>query len=229
MALVRAVCDGSLMQTDCAEALPFESRAAAGAMLARRLAGIHWRAPPIVLGLPRGGVPVAHAVAKALHLPHDALVVRKVGHPDQPEFAIGAVAPAGVTVNNRALEMGISRERFDALAAAKRSEVERLEKKFRPGHAPLSLAGRTAILVDDGLATGASMRAALAAARALGAAYLVVAVPVGSRHAVGQLAGLADEVICLYCPEPFQAVGYYYAKFPQLRDSDVLASLGDAA
>jgi len=217
------------MDPNCAEALPLESRAKAGAELARRLAGIHWHAPPIVLGLPRGGVPVAHAVAKALHLPQDVLVVRKVGHPDHPEFAIGAVAPGNITVRNRAPGLDIQDDRFEALAAAKRIEVERLEKRLRPGRPALSLTGRTAIVVDDGLATGATMRAALDAARAMGAAYLVAAAPVGSRQAVAELSGDADEVICLYCPEPFQAVGCCYAKFPQLRDSDVLAMLSDAA
>jgi putative phosphoribosyl transferase len=217
------------MDPDCAEALPFENRTAAGAALARRLAGVHWRAPAIVLGLPRGGVPVAQAVADALHLPLDVLVVRKVGHPDEPELAIGAVASGGVTVRNEDLDPTISRERFEALAAVERTEVERREIRYRPGRAPLSLEGKTAIVVDDGMATGATMRAALSAVRAMGAVYLVAAVPVGSHEAVDPLGQYADEVICLYCPEPFQAVGCYYASFSQLHDADVRAALSAAA
>jgi len=213
------------MDPDCAEALPFENRAAAGAALARRLFGVHWHAPAIVLALPRGGVPVAKVVADALHVPLDVLVVRKVRHPDQPELAIGAVAAGGVTVRNKSLDPSVSRERFEALAADQRTEVERRESRYRPGRRPLSLAGQTAIVIDDGLATGATMRAALAAARAMGAAYLVAAVPVGSHDAVEHLGQFADEVICLYCPEPFQAVGVYYANFSQLRDADVRAAL----
>jgi putative phosphoribosyl transferase len=219
------ICDLAPMDSDCAEALPFENRAAAGAVLARRLFGVRWHAPAIVLALPRGGVPVAQAVASALHLPLDVLVVRKVGHPDEPELAIGAVASGGITVRNNHQDTSTSRERFEALAAEQRIEVERREMRYRPGKAPLSLAGKTAILVDDGLATGATMRAALTSARAMGAVYLVAAVPVGSREAVDDLGQCADEVICLYRPEPFQAIGCYYASFSQLHDADVRAAL----
>jgi predicted phosphoribosyltransferase len=213
------------MDPDCAEALPFENRAAGGAALARRLFGVHWQAPGIVLALPRGGVPVAKAIASALHLPLDVLVVRKVGHPLEPELAIGAVAAGGVAVLNEGVGTTISPARFEALAAEQRIEVEQRETRYRPGRPPLSLAGKTAFLVDDGLATGATMRAALIAARTMGAAYLVAAVPVGSREAVNEIGGYADEVICLYCPEPFQAVGVYYANFSQVRDADVRAAL----
>jgi len=217
------------MDTDCCEALPFENRTVAGGELARRLAGVHWRGPAIVLALPRGGVPVAKAVASALHLPLDVLVVRKVRHPHDSEFAIGAVASGGIIVRNDSADASISRERFASLAAEQKIEVERLEICFRPGRAPLSLRGRTAILVDDGLATGATMHAALAAARAMGAAQLVAAVPVGSHEAVEDLARYADEVICLYSPEPFQAVGMYYANFSPLDDADVRIALSEAA
>ena len=213
------------MHTDCAEALPFENRTVAGAALARRLAGIHWRDPAVVLGLPRGGVPVAKAVASALHLPLDVLVVRKIGHPQHPEFAIGAVAAGGITVRNPDQDTSISVECFEALAAEQRIEVEKRETRFRPGKPPLSLAGMTAILVDDGLATGATMRAALLAARAMGAKHRVVAVPLGDRNVVHQLEDHAEEVICLYCPEPFQSVGFHYADFAQLGDAEVRTAL----
>jgi putative phosphoribosyl transferase len=212
------------MDPNCAEDLPFENRAAAGAVLGRRLFGIHWPTPGIVLALPRGGVPVGKSVAKALHLPLDVLVVRKVGHPDQPEFAIGAVAAGGVTIRNPRIATDISPSRFEALAATQRIEVNKRERRYRGGRPPLSLDGKTVILVDDGLATGATMRAALSAARIMGAAFLVAAVPVGSREAVEHLGGYADEVVCLYTPEPFQSVGMYYADFRQLKDSEV----GDA-
>jgi putative phosphoribosyl transferase len=228
MPVVRGACDHPRMDPDCAEALPFESRTAAGVALARRLAGIHWRDPAIVLGLPRGGVPVAKAVASALRLPLDVLVVRKVSLPNQPEFAIGAVASGGITVRDNDQNSSISRQRFDSIATEQRIEVERRELRFRPGRARLSLTGKTAILVDDGLATGATMRAALAAARAMGAAHVIVAVPVGAREVVNRLAERADEIICLYCPEPFQSVGLYYANFSQPHDADVRAALGSA-
>jgi predicted phosphoribosyltransferase len=214
----------TLMDPNCAEDLPFEHRTAAGAALARRLQGIRWSAPAIVLALPRGGVPVARAVADALRLPLDVLVVRKIGHPAQPELAIGAVT-AGVTVRNPHVGADIAPARFEALAAQQRNLVRERELRYRQGRAPLALDGRTVILVDDGLATGATMQAALNAARAMGAACLVVAVPVGSREAVEQLGVQADKLVCLYCPEPFQAVGMYYADFAQLRDSDVCKAL----
>jgi putative phosphoribosyl transferase len=227
MPVVRGFCDPSRMDPDCAEALPFESRTAAGVALARRLAGIHWRDPAIVLGLPRGGVPVAKAVASALHLPLDVLVVRKISHPNHPEFAIGAVASGGITVRNNDQDSSISRQRFDGLATEQRIEVERRALRLRPGREPLSLIDKTAILVDDGVATGATMRAALASARAMGAAHVIIAVPVGAREVVNKLAERADEIICLYCPEPFQSVGFYYANFSQLHDADVRAALGN--
>jgi putative phosphoribosyl transferase len=213
------------MDPFCAEDLPFENRTAAGAALGRRLFGIRWPAPAIVLALPRGGVPVGKAVAKALHLPLDVLVVRKVRHPDQPELAIGAVAAGGVTVRNPGVAADVPRDRFEALAAAQRVEVNKREVRYRWGRRPLSLEGKTVILVDDGLATGATMRAALSAARIMGAAFLVAAVPVGSREAMEHLGGHADEVICLYTPEPFQSVGMYYANFVQLKDSEVRDTL----
>lgn len=215
------------MDTDCSEALPFEDRADAGVALGRRLLGIRWPAPAIVLGIPRGGVAVAREVARILRQPLDALVVRKVRHPSNPELAIGAVAAGGILVRNPGFERSISREQFDALAAAQRVEVEQLEIRLRPGRGPLSLEGRTALLVDDGIATGATMRSALRAARALGAVHVVAAVPVGAREAVEELRKSADQVICLYSPEPFQSIGLNYANFAQVRDADARIALDD--
>jgi len=207
------------------EAFPFEDRAAAGFALGRRLLGISWPSPAVVLALPRGGVPIAKAVAYELHLPFDVLVVRKVRHPRQPEVAIGAVAAGGVTVRNPNTAADISPTRFEALAAEQRIEVNKREVRYRWGREPLSLEGKTVILVDDGLATGATMRAALSAARIMGANCLVVAVPVGSREAIKSLQHHADEVICLHVPEPFEAVGAYYDDFRQLKDVDVRDAL----
>lgn len=170
------------------------------------------------------GVPVGKALAHALHLPFDVLVVRKVGHPAFPELAIGAVA-AGVTVRNADIAQEVSPGRFEALAARQRIEVNKREVRYRWGRAALSLEGKTVILVDDGLATGATMHAALRAARLMGAARLVAAVPVGSREAIERLRSCADEILCLYTPEPFHAVGSYYTDFRQLKDVEVRDAL----
>jgi predicted phosphoribosyltransferase len=213
------------MDPHCAEALPFEHRTAAGVALGRRLFGTHWPSRAIVLALPRGGVPVGKAVANALHLPFDVLVVRKIRHPDQPELVIGAVAADGVTVRNPRVGAAISTTRFEALAAKERVEVNKREVRYRWGRHSLSLDGRTVILLDDGIATGATMRAALSAARLMGATCLIAAVPVGSREGVEHLRPHADEVVCLYCPEPFRGVGSYYADFARLEDIDVRDAL----
>jgi predicted phosphoribosyltransferase len=219
------VCHRRFMESARGETLPYKNRAAAGLALGRRLSGITWPSSAIVLALPRGGVPVAKALAHELQLPLDVIVVRKVGHPRQPEVAIGAVAAGGVTVRNPHIGMDISSARFEALAAEQRIEVNKREVRYRWGRAPLFLEGRTVILVDDGLATGATMRAALSAARLMGATCLVVAVPVGSREALESLEHLADEVICLHAPESFEAVGEYYDDFRELKDVDVRDAL----
>jgi predicted phosphoribosyltransferase len=182
----------------------------------------------IVLGLPRGGVPVAAEVARALGAPLDVLVVRKVGVPEQPELAMGAVGPGGVIVRNEELlELlpNAARE-FQRVAQRERAEVERRERAYRGGRPPLAIAGRTAILVDDGVATGATMRAGVAATRALGAARVVVATPVAASDACALLEAEADEVVCLQVPPDFHAVGAWYEEFPQLDDDEVRALLG---
>jgi predicted phosphoribosyltransferase len=198
-----------------------------GAAVRERLGTV---APPIVLGLPRGGVPVAFEVARALGAPLDVLVVRKVGVPEQPELAMGAVGPGGVIVRNEDLLelLPYAAREFERVAQRERAEVLRRERAYRGERPPLALAGHTAILVDDGVATGATMRAGVAAARALGAARVVVATPVAASEASVLLGAEADDVVCLQVPPDFHAVGAWYDEFPQLDDEEVRALLGTA-
>ena len=203
----------------------FSDRRAAGRALGAELAPLGLN-DPVVLALPRGGVPVGYEVAQRLAAPLDVLVVRKVGAPGQPELAIGAVG-RGVTVSDddTLALLGVTREYFEAAAGQERLEVERRERMFREGRPPLDLHGRTAILVDDGLATGSTMLAAVGVARQLGAAQIVVAVPVAAREAVARLAARADRVVNLATPEPFAAVGYWYEDFTQTDDAEVRSLL----
>ena len=198
-----------------------------GAAVRERLAA---GAPAIVLGLPRGGVPVAAEVARSLDAVLDVLVVRKVGVPEQPELAMGAVGPGGVVVRNEALLKLIphAARDFERVAQHERAEVDRRERAYRGGRPPLTLPGRTAILVDDGIATGATMRAGIAATRLLGAARVVVATPVAASEACALLEAEADEVVCLQVPPDFHAVGAWYEEFPQLDDDEVRELLGTA-
>jgi putative phosphoribosyl transferase len=205
----------------------YANRTEAGRLLGAAVVARLGKQPALVLGLPRGGVPVAVEVAAALGTGVDVLVVRKVGVPGQPELAMGAVGPGGVTIRNEdvlGMLPGAAR-RFDAVASAERAEVARREREFRGGRAPLVLEGRCAVLVDDGVATGATLRAAMAAARALGAARVVVAVPVASAEAIGTLEQEADAVICLKQPTFFMAVSQWYAEFAQVSDEAVRALL----
>ena len=207
------------------QACIFSDRRAAGRALGAELAPLGLN-DPVVLALPRGGVPVGYEVAQRLAAPLDVLVVRKVGAPGQPELAIGAVG-RGVTVSDddTLALLGVTREYFEAAAGQERLEVERRERMFREGRPPLDLHGRTAILVDDGLATGSTMLAAVGVARQLGAAQIVVAVPVAAREAVARLAARADRVVTLATPEPFAAVGYWYEDFTQTDDAEVRSLL----
>jgi predicted phosphoribosyltransferase len=200
----------------------FRDRADAGRHLAERLRSYAGRSA-IVLGLPRGGVPVAAEVADALGLPLDVFIVRKLGAPGHEELAMGALASGGVRVMNEDVVTGlrIPPEVIEAVAAREARELTRRERAYRGDRAPLEAAGRTVILVDDGLATGATMRAAVRALRAAGAGHIVVAVPVGAPETCEMLAGDADEVVCAATPEPFLAVGAWYDDFSATTDDEV--------
>jgi putative phosphoribosyl transferase len=201
----------------------FEDRVDAGRQLAARLTHYAGRTDVVVLALPRGGLPVGFEVAKALHAPLDVMIVRKLGTPGQPELAMGAIASGGVRVVNDEVvrELGISREQLDEVAAEEQLEVERRERLYRAGRPPLEIAGRTAILVDDGIATGSTMRAAIQALRAQKPARLVVAAPTAAPATCEQIRKQVDELVCLTTPEPFFAIGFFYRDFPQLSDDAV--------
>ncbi|MCK9512881.1 MAG: phosphoribosyltransferase [Pigmentiphaga sp.] len=177
----------------------------------------------MVLGLPRGGVPVAWQVAAALQTPLDVLTVRKLGLPGNPEFAMGAIAPGGITILDERVigGMGVSRQAIDTVRDAEQKELDRRQQRYRGDRPPLAMAGKIVVLVDDGLATGSTMQAAVAAARQACAAAVVVAVPMASVEARDALAAQADDIIVLATPQRFQAVGQWYAKFPQTSDEEV--------
>lgn len=205
----------------------FADRRAAGQALADALAAYANRTEVVVIGLPRGGVPVAVEVAHALRAPLDILVVRKLGAPMQPELALGAIASGGFRVIDEALirTLGVQPGELAAVEDAERAELARREAMYRSERAPLLLAGRTVLLVDDGLATGATMRVAIQAARAAQAARVVVAVPVAPPETLARLQREADAVVCLHAPARFMGVGAWYAQFPQLADEDVRSLL----
>jgi putative phosphoribosyl transferase len=201
----------------------YRDRAHAGDVLAGALDRYAGRADVTVLGLVRGGVPVAARVAAALRVPLDVLVVRKLGVPGQPELAFGAVGPGGVRVLNPEVAGRVDPRDVEAVTAVESAELARRERRYRSGRAPLAFGGRTAILVDDGLATGASAAVAVAVARGLGAASVVLAVPVAPPESVDRLARLADEVVCPLTAARFGAVGRFYADFEQVTDEEVIA------
>ena len=203
----------------------FRDRREAGRCLGARLA----QDPPdraVVLGLPRGGVPVAAEVADALSAPLDVLVVRKLGVPGQPEVAMGAVGEEGATARNPSVlaACGASEEDVERAAARERAEVAARVARFREGRPPVELRGRTAVVVDDGVATGATARAACAVARERGADRVVLAVPVAAPSALAGF-GAADDVVCLSAPPGFLAVGMHYRDFTQVDDAEVVAIL----
>jgi predicted phosphoribosyltransferase len=203
----------------------YRDRADAGAALADQMAALAGRPDNTVLGLVRGGVPVAATVADRLGAPLDVLVVRKLGLPQAPEVAFGALGPGGVQVLNPDLAERLPPERIAEVVRRETAELERRERLYRRGRPPLSLDGRTAVIVDDGLATGATARAAAAVARRLGARRVVVAVPVGSSDAYAALVAEADEVVCPQRPDDFGAVSRYYDDFHEVSDEEVTATL----
>lgn len=204
----------------------FTDRHAAGRELAERLTPLAAE-DPLVLGLARGGVPVAYEVAQALRAPLDVLVVRKIGAPGNPEFGIGAIAEGDVRVLNEASlrRLLISVEELQAAVGRARAEVDARVQRYRKDRPPLEVKGRTAIVVDDGLATGGTARAALRAVRARGPRRLVLAVPVGSPDSVDSLRGEADEVVCLLQPELMWAVGLWYEQFEPTSDAEIVRLL----
>lgn len=207
--------------------MAFRDRVAAGRVLAALLEEYAHRDDTIVLALPRGGVPVAREVALALQVPLDVLVVRKLGIPWQPEFAAGAIAPGGVLVLNHqaAAEIPGLQRLLEPVVAQERRELARREAAYRRGRPPLDVAGWTVILVDDGIATGATIEAAAVALRAMNARSIVIAVPVAPPEATRRLARLADRIVCPEQPADFLAVGQYYDEFPQIDDAEVVRLL----
>jgi len=207
--------------------LPYRNRLEAGQLLAAKL--IQYRSQPnvIVLGLTRGGVPVAAEVANALKAPLDVIVVRKLGVPFEPELAMGAIAGDETPVLDDALirSLGLTSDEVEQAIHRERGELQRRERLYRGGRAPLALEGWTAILVDDGLATGATMLAAVAFARKRLAKRVVMAVPVASIEALEKLRGKADECICPAAPDPFFSVGDWYWNFLPTNDAEVLRLL----
>ncbi|MHB8691869.1 MAG: phosphoribosyltransferase [Solirubrobacteraceae bacterium] len=201
----------------------FADRASAGRELADRLSRYSGRDDLIVLGLPRGGVPVAAEVARRLHAPLDVFLVRKLGVPGHEELAFGAIASGGVRVLNADViaSAGVSPEQIAAVAERETIELDRREQLYRDGREPPRVSGRTVIVVDDGLATGATMRAAVQALRDQDADGIVVAVPIGAGQTCAEIAAVADELVCAQTPEPFIAVGVWYRDFTPTTDDQV--------
>jgi predicted phosphoribosyltransferase len=201
----------------------FDDRRDAGRALALRLQHYAGRSDVVVLALPRGGVPVASPVADALGAPLDLFLVRKLGTPGHRELAMGAIASGGTRVLNDEVVRwyGIAPAVVDAVAHEEQRELERREAAYREGRDPLPLEGRIVILIDDGLATGSTMTAAVRAVRQSRPSRIVVAVPVGARDTCEALAAVADEVVCVRTPEPFSAVGQWYLDFDQTSDDEV--------
>jgi predicted phosphoribosyltransferase len=204
-------------------AMIYRDRYEAGRILAGNLTAYANQPNVIVLALPRGGVPVAYEVAQALHAPLDVFLVRKLGLPGHEELAMGAIASGGVRVLNEEVVrvLQVPDDVLETVAATEQQELERRERLYRGDRPPLDVHGKTVILVDDGLATGASMRAAVAALRQMEPARIVVAVPVGSAETCHDLGQEADEVVCASTPEPFRAVGLWYEDFSQTSDEEV--------
>lgn len=209
----------------------FANRTEAGKMLAEALSAYIGRRDILILALPRGGVPVACEVAKILLAPMDLWLVRKLGVPGQEELALGALAAKNVCVLNEEVInlLSIDQAVIDRVISREQAELERRNRLYRHGRPPPDTGGKTVIIIDDGLATGATMRAAIASLRQADAARIIVAVPVGAVSTCRKIKKEADELVCLYMPEPFYGVGQWYSDFSQTSDEDVLTLLADAA
>jgi putative phosphoribosyl transferase len=209
----------------------FSDRREAGLALASKLRHYAGRNDVVVLALPRGGVPVAFEVAESLDAPLDIFLVRKLGMPGHPEYAMGAIASGGVRVLSEDVVQAhnIPQSAIDTIARREQQELERREREYRRGAALADLRGRIVILVDDGLATGSTMRAAVQAVRQRGPARVVVAVPVGAPSTCAEFADVTDETVCARTPEPFSAVGRWYLDFSQTSDEEVQALLREHA
>jgi putative phosphoribosyl transferase len=209
----------------------YRNRSEAGRRLAAELRRYANHSDVVVLALPRGGVPVAYQVARALNAPLDVFIVRKLGIPTHPELAMGAIASGGIRLIDEVAvrRFRVTDEQVAAVAAAEQEELERRERRYRKGLPSPDVAGKTVILVDDGLATGATMAAAAAAIRAQGPAKLVVAVPVAAPETCDAFRDITDDIICAVTPEPFYAVGLWYEDFSQTSDQEVQQLLERAA
>ena len=212
------------------DTVPFQNRADAGRILAGRLKSAVADKDVLVLALPRGGVPVGFEVARALGVPLDVFLVRKLGMPGEEELAIGAIASGGVRVLNRDLiqYLRVSDNVIEELTEREQRELERRERSYREGRPPLAVKDRAVVLVDDGLATGASMLAAARALRQQAARRIIVAVPVAARQTCEELSKEVDQIICAETPYPFSAVGTWYEDFAQTTDEDVRKLLEEA-
>jgi len=207
----------------------FENRQEAGLLLAQKLKKYADRSDVIVLALPRGGVPVGFQIAVELKVPLDVMVVRKIGMPGNPEYAIGAISIDQSLLQAEVIEAyGIDPKEIEAVIARERKEMARRESLYRAGRLPLQLQGKVVIVVDDGLATGSTMRVALQSVRKMNPARVVVAVPVAAAETRQELAGEADEITCLDTPTPFYGVGQWYANFEQTEDDEVIRLLHEA-
>jgi putative phosphoribosyl transferase len=208
----------------------FRDRTEAGKLLATQLAAYADRQDVIVLALPRGGVPVAFEIAQALHAPLDVIIVRKLGVPGQEELAMGAIATGGIRILNKDVVqfLGIPDEVIDKIAAQELQELERRERLFRGERPAFDVGGRTVILVDDGIATGATMHAAVAALKLRQPARIIIAVPTAAPSTCDEFAAEVDELVCVIQPEPFIAVGYWYRQFSQTSDEEVRSLLEQA-
>jgi predicted phosphoribosyltransferase len=212
---------------DFTQRIPFADRRAAGVELARRLERYANRDDVVVLALPRGGVPVAFEVARFLRAQLDVFLVRKLGLPGHEELAMGAIASGGVRVLNETVVSwyNVPSAVIDEVAREESAELKRREHEYRGARPPLPVAARIVLLVDDGLATGSTMKAAVQAVRARDPARIIVAVPVGAPDTCRELAAIADEVVCARMPEQFAAVGQWYRDFSQTSDAEVRALL----